>query len=80
MNLVGNTTDFQGWRMSGCAGPAACMGHGHKKHCSIEAYSHVFLKYSDATSATGGLWLYRTLDEVSKEAKRAIWLADRVAN
>ena len=73
MNLVGNTTDLHGWRMSGCAGPAACVGHGHKKHSNIEAYSNVFLKYSDFTIEAGGLWLYRTVDEVSKGARRTSW-------
>ena len=72
MNLVGNTTDFQGWRMSGCAGPAAYMGHGHKKSCSIEAYGHVFVKYSEATIAAGGLWLYRTAGELSVKIKRSL--------
>ena len=73
MNLVGNTTDFHGWRMSGCAGPAACIGHGHRKRVVDDFAARPFTEFMDATSEAGGLWLYRTVDEVSKEAKRAIW-------
>lgn len=70
MNLVGNTKDLHGWRDTGFAGPAACMGHGQRKKASPDYADAAFTEFIDDTAKAGDLWLYRTVELVAKEAKR----------
>lgn len=70
MNLVGNITATHNYRKGGIRSPAEWLGHEHKLRASPLCDHTAFTEFMDATNAAGGLWLYRTVDEVSKEAKR----------